>query len=197
MKVDYHNPVVRLFVPRYNELALFLMSITFILVFFSYDELQTILGKFFFEHFDPRLFLLLVIFVLGIVFSLYHVFTERRKTSFEKIVMLIFAVFVNAFSGIAAGMHILTDAHGILMLFPMWNIVNGVWLLIMLRADIMDENNITDENATPLQVLLGSLILLLVFLVCHTVFELHWTITFSICVASATSVSGIVQGSLS
>jgi len=212
MKVDYRNPNDRLLFPRYNELALFLMSISFILVFFAYDELQTILDKFFVDRFDLRLFLLLVIFVLGMLLSLYHVFTERRKNDFEKRVMLVFAVFVNAFSGIAAGIHILTDAFdilsadasyiklvvdSILMLFPIWNMANGVLLLILLRLDIIGEQNITDENATRFQVLLGSLILLLVFLFCYTILKLHWTITFSICVASAADVSGIVQGPFS
>lgn len=212
MKVDYGDPVVRLLFPRYNELALFLMSISFILVFFAYDKLQITLEKFFVDHFDLRWCLLLVILALGILFSLYHVFTERRKEDFEKYIMLVFAVFVNAFSGIAAGIHILTRAFDalqedasviqlapaiILMLFPLWNITNGVWLLIMLRLHIIDEQNITDENATLFQVLFGSMILLLVFFFCHTIFELHWTLTFSICVGCAASVSGIVQDSFS
>ena len=210
MKVDYRDPVVRQLIPRYNELAPFLMSISFILALFTYDGLQTTLYKFFFDHFDPRKFLVLLLFFWGILFSLYHVFTKRRKTVLEKGIMLLFAVFVSAFSGIAAGIHIIKDIFDILtqdtsviqvataiilLLFPVWNILNGIWLILMF--DSMDENNITDENATRLQVLLGLLILLLVFLCCHTVFKLHWTLTFSICVGCSTSVGGIVQESLS
>jgi hypothetical protein len=207
------DPIIRRLVPRYNELALFLMSISFILVFFTYEELRAIIVKILFYHFfELELSLPPIIFVLGIVYCLYHVFTKRRKTDFEKFMMLLFAISVNAVSGIAAGMHILSHAFDalpgdasviqltpaiILILFPFWNIFNGVWLLFILRFQIIDESVITDENATPLQVLLGSMILLLVFLLCYTVFKLHWIITLSICVGCATSVSGIVQESLS
>lgn len=212
MKVDYTDPVVRLLIPRYNELAPFLMSISFILALFTYDGLQTTLYKFFFDHFDPRKFLVLLFFFWGILFSLYHVFTKRQKTDLEKRIMLFFAVIVSAYSGIAAGIYIIKDifdiltqdisviqlaANSILMLFPVWNIFNGFWLLLLLRVHIIDENNITDENATLFQVLLGLMILLLVFLVCRAFIELHWTLTLSICVGCATSVSGIVQESLS
>lgn len=88
-------------------------------------------------------------------------------------------------------------AASILMLFPLWNITNGVLLIFMLRFKIIGERNITDENATRLHVLFGSMILLLVFFFCYTIFEMHWTLTLSICVATATNVSGIVQDSFS
>ena len=67
----------------------------------------------------------------------------------------------------------------------------------MLRARIIDANNITDENATSPQVILGAIAVITIFSLCYAVFELHWTITFSICVASATSVSGILKGPFS
>ena len=60
MTVDYRSPIDRIFDPRYNELALFLMSISFILVFFTYDESQATIGKILFDRFDPRVYLFLM-----------------------------------------------------------------------------------------------------------------------------------------
>jgi hypothetical protein len=193
MKSEKRNPIARLFIPRYNELALFLMSIAFVLLFFTHADLRAGLHGFLFDDFYLRHYIALVLFVLGILFSLYHVFTTKQKTDGEKAVMLFFAVIVNGFSGIAAGMHMLKESHGILMVFPIWNIVNGALLLLMYRFDIIDESSIVDDNATPFQVILGSMVVVAIFIVCRFVFEMYWAITFSICVTYASNVNGTVQ----
>jgi uncharacterized membrane protein (DUF106 family) len=193
MKPDRRNPIVRLLIPQYNELALFLMSIAFVLLFFTHSDLRAGSHEILFKSFDPRTYVALVLFVLGILFSLYHVFTTRLKTDWEKIAMLFFAVMANGFSGVAAGMHMLEDSHGLLMVFPIWNIVNGVLLLFMYRFNIIDESSILDDNATLFQVILGMIVVVTTFAVCRFVFEMYWAITFSICVAYASNVNGTVQ----
>ncbi len=134
-----------------------------------------------------------MLFVLGIMFSLYHVFTTREKTDMEKTAMFFFAIFVNGFSGVVAGIHMLKDSHGILMVFPIWNIVNGALLLLMYRFEIIDESSIVDDNATAFQVISGSMVVVATFIVCRFVFEMYWAITFSICVTYASNLNGMVQ----
>lgn len=169
------------------------MSITFVLLFFTHADLRAGSHELLFDDFDPRSYIALVLFVLGILFSLYHVFTSRQKTDWEKTAMLFFAVMVNGLGGVAAGMHMLENSHGLLMVFPIWNIVNGVLLLLMYRCHIIDERSIVDENATPFQVLLGSIVIVATFVVCRFVVEMYWAITFSICVTYASNVNGTVQ----
>ena len=108
--------------------------------------------------------------------------------------MFFFALFVNGFSGIAAGMHMLENSYGILMVFPIWNIANGVLLLLLAKADLVnEENSIVDNNASPFQVILATIVLLSVLAVCRFLFAMHWAITFSICVAYACNVSQTVH----
>ena len=193
MEPEKRNLFAWLFIPRYNELALFLMSISFVLLFITHSDLRAASFKPLFKDFNLRAYIALVLFVLGIIFSLYHVFTTREKTDGEKAVMLFFAIFINGLSGIAAGMHMLKDYHGILIVFPIWNIVNGALLLAMYRFEFIDESSIVDDNATAFQVIFGSMVVVAVLIVCRFVFDMYWAITFSICVTYATNINGTVQ----
>jgi hypothetical protein len=185
----------RWFIPKYDELTLFMTSVAFLLLFFSTGLLRNSLYKFWRQADAEGKFWMpvaVLIFSAGIVLSLYHVFTERRKTEAEKFVMLFFAVLANAAGGILAGMHIMSnwnDAPCILMLFPLWNIINGIVLLFLLRTGEIDTSSISDEDARPGEVVFGFLIILGIFAVCRFAFELYWALTFSICVVYATSFS--------
>jgi len=190
------NLLARFFIPRYDELALFLMSLAFVLLFCSDADLRAGSRSLVFDDFDLRALIGLVVFVVGIVFSLHHVFTTREKTDWEKSAMLFFAVVVNGVSGIAAGMHLWDRSEGWLIVFPAWNIASGIVLLVMYRWDIINNSSIVDDDATPLQVFVGGTVVMTAFAVCHIVFEMYWAITFSICVAYASNVNGAVQNLL-
>jgi len=181
------------FIPTYNELSLFMMSMAFLLVFFFNEQLRTGLIKLLGGPGDRGgIIVCLIFFIAGIVLSLYHVFTDRKKTYIEKNAMLFFAVITNAISGIFASAHILsksTDAHSIFLLLPIWNIINCVILLISLRLRIINERSITDESARGFEILVGFIIIMGIFLACQFVFKLYWALTFSICVVYATSFS--------
>ena len=182
-----------LFLPTFSELSLFMMSVSFLLLF-SFNELLRssifkILDK---PGRDPRIVLLLLFFGMGLFLSLYHVFAEREKSIPEKYAMLFFAVVANAVSGILASIYILkqsSDAPSVLLLLPIWNIINCILLVVSFRFGIINESNISDENATRFEVFFGLLIIVAIFLVCQFLFKLYWAITFSICVIYATSFS--------
>lgn len=170
-----------------------MMSLAFLLVFFSTESLRSGLFKLLSERGDRGgnvLFLLL--FTAGLVLSLYHVFTERRKTIVEKGAMLLFAVLTNGVSGIYASVHILsrtTDTHLVFILLPIWNIINCLFLLVSYRLGIINADNISDVDVRPSEALFGFIIILAIFAVCQFVFKLYWALTFSICVIYATSFS--------
>ncbi|MGB2809449.1 MAG: hypothetical protein WBC22_17035, partial [Sedimentisphaerales bacterium] len=196
------------FLPTFSELSLFMMGVAFVLVFLSTQSLRSrifkILDK---PGHDPRIVMLLVFFVAGLVLSLYHVFAEREKTRIEKYAMLFFAVMANAFCGIWASIHILGITAGeygifslpdiirgiingtygsvgisrIFLILPIWNIINCLLLLISFRAGWINERNISDEKADRFEVLFGFLITVAIFVVCQFLFKLYWAITFSIC----------------
>jgi hypothetical protein len=182
-------------IPTYDELSLFLMAVTFILLGATNDTMRTQIYKGITGIDDLRVYFLSVVFLGGIALSLYHVFTTRGKTDYEKMVMLFFAVAANAGTGIISGWYVIksSDAHNWQLIFPIWNIINGVLLLLMLRLKIIDEECISDRDATAVQIILGLIAVLVIFVFCNYVFKLHWAITFSICIIYTTSFDRALQ----
>jgi hypothetical protein len=108
--------------------------------------------------------------------------------------MLFSAVIINAAGGIAAGMYFLEyPPHGLLILFPLWNIINGFLLLLMYRFDFMDDAIIVDDNAGPFEVVAGLCVVLMTFAIGTFVFELYWAVVFSMCMAYATNINALVK----
>jgi len=180
-------------VPNYDELTLFLMAATFILLCFTNNTMLNDITGFLTRLNTWRRNIYIALFLTGMFMCLYHVFTKRKKTDFEKAIMLLFAVTINAATGIIAGIYMIKESPGWLLVFPIWNIINGVLLILMLRFNIIDENCIADRNATAGQVTLGLISVLILFILCNFIFKLHWAITFSICIVYATSFDRALQ----
>ncbi|MFO7957989.1 MAG: hypothetical protein R6X33_12925 [Candidatus Brocadiia bacterium] len=187
------GPVRRFLLPSYDEASLFLMGLAFLLLFVTDPQLRTEANRYLFRYWDPRSYLAAALLVVGLALSFYHVFTRRPKSDFAKAAMLFLAVMVNGSSGIAAGFHLLTETPGLLIFFPIWNILNGFFLLIAFRFELLDIDCIAERDAEPLEVAAGSVVMLVAFALCRFHFELYWAVTFSICVAYATSFSEVVR----
>ena len=112
--------------------------------------------------------------------------------------MLLSAVIINAAGGIAVGMYFLEHPpDGLLILFPLWNIINGFLLLLMYRFDLMDEAIIVDDNAAPFELAAGVCVVLMTVAISTFVFELYWAVIFSMCMAYATNINALVRGLVS
>ena len=182
------------FIPGFDELALFLMAVAFLVLYFTETTLRAEAYEMLLCRFSVWGLLTLVLFVVGLVFSIYHVFATREKTDPEKWTMLFFAVVVNYSAGLAAGIHILRESHGWVVVFPVWNVICGVVLVLMGGFNVIDETYIPDEDARIAEVLVGLPFLVVIMVGCQHVFDLYWAVTFSICVAYVTSLSRAVQG---
>jgi hypothetical protein len=182
-------------IPTYDELSLFLMAITFILLCVGNSQSRGWIRHFFSQVDDLRIYILVLLFLAGLGLSLYHVFTRREKTILEKRLMMLFAVLTNAGAGIISGWYVLknSDVNDWQLVFPIWNVINGALLLLMLRFKIVDEECISDRDATPVQIFLGLTAVLVIFALCNYVFKLYWAITFSICIVYTTSFDKALQ----
>ena len=181
----------RLLVPRYDELSLYLMSLSFLLTFLADARMRTTVFSEFAGNFDPRyfpLYALLFLFLAGLAFSIYHVFSSQKKTPEQKEAMLYFAVIINGLAGILAGAHMFEGSPGILILFPIWNILNSLVLLGLYWLRIVNEESISDNNTPLVDVITGSMAVAALYGLCRLL-DLYWAFTFSICVAYATSLS--------
>jgi DNA-directed RNA polymerase subunit RPC12/RpoP len=183
------------FIPVYDELSLFLMAITLILLYIINSPMRGQIHKWMITQHSILAYILAAIFLCGLCLSIYHIFTTREKTDIEKWGMLFFAVLANAVTGIIAGVYVIknTTAHDWLLVFPIWNIVNGALLLLMLRFRIIDEECISDRDATASEVIIGLAAVFVILIFCNYVFKLHWAITFSICIIYATSFDRALQ----
>jgi len=186
------------FIPIYDELSLFLMAVTLILLCAVNAPMREWVHKMMTEFHDYRVCILALIFLGGLGLSLYHVFTTREKTLAEKYLMLFFAVLTNAGSGIIAGVYVIknSDVRNWLIVFPIWNIVNGILLLLMLRLRIIDEDCISDRDATFFEVVLSLTAVVVILILCDYVFKLYWAVTFSICIVYTTSFDKALQSVL-
>lgn len=179
-------------IPTYDELSLFLMSVTMIVFYLANSRMRNQIDTFFVKAAEINAWMLfapLVLFLATICLCIYHVFTTREKTVFEKRVMVGFAVLTNVVTGIIAGVYTLTNSvvANWLIVFPIWNVINGIVLLFMVFLKVIDEECISDRDASITEVIIGLIAVLVIFIFCNYVFKLHWAITFSICIIYATS----------
>jgi hypothetical protein len=174
-------------IPNYDELSLFLMAGVFIMLYFTNSKLQDDITWYLMRLGVWRRYIYLGLFMLGMFLCLYHVFTKRQKTEAEKSIMLLFAVSINAATGFIAGFYMFKESPGWLFVFPVWNIINSILLIVMQYVNLFDEDRISNRDATITQVILGSIAILIIFYICNYIFNLHWAITYSICIIYTTS----------
>ncbi len=174
-------------IPNYDELSLFLMAVVFIILYFTSSKLQADVTAFLMRLDVWRRFIYIALFMFAMFLCLYHVFTKRQKTDAEKGIMLLFAVSVNAATGLIAGFYMLKECPGWLLVFPVWNILNSALIIIMQYVNLFDESHISDRDATIPQVIIGLAAILIIFYICNNTFKLHWAITYSICIIYTTS----------
>lgn len=124
-----------IFFPAYSELSLFLIWLTFILVTRTDSVFRSeAKGFLLFELFHTKdhreivyVVMLVTVLLLGCLLSAYHVFSSRPKSSFEKKFMIFFSGAANGFAGISAGLHITKTSNTGMTIFPLLNIIYGVW----------------------------------------------------------------------
>ncbi len=174
-------------IPSFNEASLFLMAFTFLLLLVLHGPFRNNVAGFFLKPDSWESVVLSLIFAAGLWFSLIHVFMKKRKSSFEKSVMLCFAVCVNAGMGLMSGVYLLRTAQGLSLFFSAWNFLNAFLLVYMYDSRTLNNGHITDEEAGFPGIFWGILIVIVIFYFTQHVFHTHWTVTFSNCVIYATS----------
>ncbi len=185
-------------IPTYDELSLFLMAVTFILLYATNGRMREQIRLIMATPDASWLYLVALAFVGALGLCIYHVFTTREKTDLERTIMLAFAVLMNLVTGIVASVYTLTNAliADWLLIFAVWNIVNAILLVLLVCLRVVDEECISDRDATLPQVVLGLIAVLIIFALCHFVFKLHWSLTFSICIIYTTSFDKALQNVL-
>jgi hypothetical protein len=182
-------------VPTYDKLSLFLMAVTWILIYVVNNQLNETIQTFLItQHWSLTIYVLTMPAAFLII-GIYQIFIKREKTDFEKTMLLWFAIVTNFLTGTIAAVYIIknTEVYNWQIIFPVWNIVNAVVLYLMMDFDLIDENCIVERQVTPVQIVLGLAATVVIVLICNYVFKLHWAITFSICIVYTTSFDRALQ----
>lgn len=180
--------------PKYDEITLYAMSVSLVLIVLV-DAVLSSQVVWFFRHLSHPAFLLVeYMFLGGLVFSVYHAFSESEKTETARGLMLTFAVLLQAGAGLVGALHLGSAEGGEgAWLFPAWGLLNSCLLLFFYRIGVLDASCILEHDATPRQVLAATVGILGVVWVGYDALGYHWTVTLAMSVALASIVSRAVQ----
>lgn len=176
--------------PRYHELMTYQSAVICILVFISYPGLRNTYSHSITDNYGAWVLPVSIIAAIGLIYSIWHVFTSRKKTMMENYFMSAFILSVNGLVGVVAGIELLPTRWSIMVLFPIWNILSGVILLYQLG---ISENVVTDENATMLEVKIATVTILIAFLIAKFLSHLSWAMTFSVCLFYSSITTAIIS----
>ena len=188
MKETFRS-LFKYFIPKFEELELWSMGLSLLLVSaVNYRELLQHYSHAIHEDLFTTLFVSVIAFC-GIYFSMVHALISSRKGPVEKFLMLRLAVWFTIFFGSISSALAFKKAEGVWLFFPAWNMLNVFMLLIFEKFKILDEREISDENASGAEIFVSSLIVLLIFGVSNYIWKNDWAITLSMCVAYSCNLS--------
>jgi DNA-directed RNA polymerase subunit RPC12/RpoP/cbb3-type cytochrome oxidase subunit 3 len=211
-KTDSFKDNFKWLIPTYDDLSLFLTAFTLIMLFVGNAPMRETICKStagFYNHIVGKsyqssesfvgfvsigAFLIAIMFFLyGFGLSIYHLYTKREKTSFEKQAMLIFAVVTNICTALLAGIYLLRVSIGWTIIFPVWNLINAYLLMVLVQEKMINETCISGRKPTYHQILTGLTVIFVIFILCNFFFKLYWAITFSICIIYTASFNDTLQ----
>ncbi len=177
-------------IPRYTEIRLFLMSLTFLLVFATNS---TIRNKYLTDIVNEDAGLVLLVIFLGIWLSIYNAFSPKKITEFSKIFLLIYAIVINVIISAEAYNYISKNEHGLYIIFPILNVVNAFVLCMLFKRNIMTTNSIIEKQTKYSEIIVGSILVSAIFFVSQYILGNYWAVTFSICLAYASNLNELIS----
>jgi len=66
-------------------------------------------------------------------------------------------------------------------------------ILLRYRYGFLSERTITNRNASTREIQVGTAAAIVVLVLCQYVLELHWSLTYSVCLAYAANINASVQ----
>jgi len=174
-------------IPRFTEVSLFLSSVTFLLLL-SDAEFVRALSGFAFTNFAV---MIPIAYLLGLIFSFYYAISNKKTPLFAKVCMLLFVILTNFWVAFFAFISILREGNGYYIIFPLLNLIQA-FIILSLVSVVMNERCISDENAKPVELFIGTLLICFLFLISHFVLKNYWAITFSICLSYSSVINDAV-----
>jgi hypothetical protein len=186
----------RTLLPSYDEITLFTLSFAIIVLYLMSGKFREDIYKAITTAGNGHIIAYGLVAAAGMFLSFVNIFLRIEKYDSEKYLMLFFAVVVTAGTGIYSGYIILGESKGWLLIFPIWNIINGVILLFLLRLGALDTECIVENGFDFLQVLASVASVGVILGLCNYVFKMHWVISYSICVCYTITINDAIHSVL-
>jgi hypothetical protein len=180
-------------IPTFTEVVLFLTALTFVLLIFSNSLFFDEFFNFFLYDFDGEMIVIMIFFIIGLVVSFYHAFSNKQVPRKTKSYMLLFAIMMNFFVGFSSGIYMLENSSGIFLILPAINIISALLLLLFARTELISTKSISNKQAKLQEIIIGSILVIIVFIISQVVFHNYWAITFSLCLICITNINNIVS----
>ena len=173
--------------PRFHEISLYLIALSFCWIFLFHAEFRKGFFIFFsgFGSMSPYFVTLGLIVTSGLLLSLVHVFIKRNKSALEKALMGWFVLGVSGVASFFAGVETLTSRSSIVKILVIWNILMSVFLLLQMG---MHDYDVSDENASSVEVFATTAILIIILLSADLYLRLSWAMTLSISIFFSTFI---------
>jgi len=184
---EFWNTLSQEIKPRFHEISMYLIALSFIWLFLFHPELRQGFFMFFsgFESMSPFFVALGLIYTGGLLLSLAHVFLKRKKLALEKFLMGWFVLSTSSVASFFVASEMLISRSPITIILIAWNILMSVLILIQMGAHEFD---ISDENASFVEVFLTTVILFVILLLADLYLRLSWSMTLSICFSYSSSI---------
>jgi hypothetical protein len=170
-------------IPRFDELTLYLHGISLFMLVAMSADFRGFLASL--PAHDGRSFVAEAVIFLGAFLSILNALLYRKKTDFEKTILLLFAILSNFVVSVYTLMqadkpgHEIDDFSRYVMVF---NLLYMIALGMLVRLDIVTEASISDEDAPHYQVILLTVPIALTYVYCQFILRAPWNATYSWCV---------------
>ena len=173
--------------PKFHEITMYLIALSICWLLLFHPEFRKGLYIFFsgFESMSPLFIALGLIVTGGLLLSLVHVFIKRKKLAIEKTLMGWFVLGTSGVTSFFVGSEMLASRSSVMMIFVIWNIL---MCILMLVQTVTQKFDISDENASFVEVLVTTVVLFLILLFDDLYLRLSWAMTLSICIFYSTSI---------
>lgn len=184
---EYWNILTQQMKPRFHETSTYLIALSFCWLFVFHPELRQGFFLFFsgFESMSPFFIALGLIVTAGLLLSLIHAFIKRKKLAFEKAIMGWSILAISSAASFLAGVEMLPSRSSAMMILVTWNILMSVLMLFQMG---MQKYDISDDEATFIEVAATTVVLMVILLLSDLHLHLSWVITLSICIFYSTFI---------
>lgn len=184
-------PVFMRELQRHNETTLFLVGVSFALMFVD-ETFRRDFAAFFIKTFaaDPVISVIFGGFLVwGAMLIGYHAFSNKKKRTDAKDGMLLFLFAVNMFVAATALFHITQEREVWQILFPVWNIVGALAFIRGLQRSTRSPYQfISDEESTAAGLMIGTGAVAAACFAGLFLLNMHWSVVFSLATALATTL---------